>query len=377
MVQQSKQEYLLKILDRYHNAGRKHKKLILDEFCTICGHHRKHAIRLLNRVAKTRHHRPGPRTKYGEAVREVLKGLWLVANRPCSKILKATIPIWLPYYQKRTPIAESIRKDLLSISPASIDRLMQPVRKKYGSHGLSGTRPVSTLKNQIPIRTSHSDVDRPGYIQSDSVAHGGNSVEGDFVWSITMTDVCTQWTENRAVWNKGYAGIAEAIKDMEQMFPFKILGFHADNGGEFLNYHLVNYFKRHAEPVEFTRTRPDHKDDNCYVEQKNWMRVRLLFGYQRIENPDLIVPMNRLYEAWDLFNNFFCPNLKLLSKTKVGSRYVKRYDLPKTPAQRTIDHPHVNEAIKTHLTEKLLNLNPINLKKSIDHYQQLILSKLR
>lgn len=377
MVQQSKREYLRAIWERYHRVGRKYKARILDEFCLNCGYHRKHAIRLLNRKTPIRRQHPGPKSKYGDKTREALKDLWLLANRPCSKILKAAISIWLPYYEQTLQMAASTREKVLSISTASIDRLLRPVRKQYGSHGLSATRPVSSLKHQIPIRTSHADVIQPGHIQADSVAHGGDSIEGDFVWSITMTDVFSQWTENRAVWNKGYAGVEEAIQNMEQSFPFPILGFHSDNGGEFLNHHLARYFKNRPCPVEFTRARPDHKDDNSYVEQKNWTRVRLLLGYQRIENPTLVLPINRLYEAWDLLNNFFCPNLKLLSKTKIGSKYMRRYETPQTPVQRILNSPETNELIKTRLTEKLLNLNPLNLKKYIDYHQRLILSKLR
>jgi hypothetical protein len=377
MVNQTKRECLESIRERYERAGRKYKTKILDEFTETCGYHRKHAIRLLNGKARRRRHRPGPSARYGELVRKALKDLWFLTNRPCSKILKAAIPIWLPYYERTTRLEKDTSKNLLSISPASIDRLMQPVRKKYGSHGLPGTRPVQTLKNQIPIRTSHSDVDRPGYIQADSVAHGGNSMEGDFAWSVTMTDVCSQWTENRAVWNKGYIGVAKSISDMEKVFPFSILGFHTDNGGEFLNHHLYRYFKEHRPPVQFTRTRPDHKDDNCYVEQKNWSRVRLLLGYQRIDDANLIDPINQLYQTWDLYNNFFCPNMKLISKTKIGSRYRKRYDDPLTPAQRILSNPHTNEAVKQHLTEISLNLDPLSLKKYIDRYQKSILTKIQ
>jgi len=286
-------------------------------------------------------------------------------------------PLWLPYYPDQRALTPEIREQLKHISPATIDRLLRPVRKQYGSHGLPGTRPRQSLKLQIPIRTSHGDVLTPGFFQADSVAHGGDSVEGDFVWSITMTDVFSQWTESRAVWNKGYSNIAQAIADMETHLPFSILGFHVDNGGEFLNHHLWHYFRDRQPPVQFTRTRPDHKDDNAYVEQKNWIHVRQLLGYQRIADPNLLPIIKRLYEAWDLWRNLFCPTLKLLSKEKIGSRYVRHYGPPRTPAQRLIDSPALNEAVKNHLTEKLTNVNPVNLKKFIDHHQHLVLSALR
>jgi hypothetical protein len=374
MTNTSKHEYLEKIRNRYAKAGRKYKKKILDEFCSVCGFHRKHAIRVLNQRASVRYHRPGPKPLYKDEIKVILEYFWLATNRLCSKLLKAALPLWIPSYPKQETLTPAIRKQLNQISPATIDRILRPAHRKHGSHGLAGTRPRHTLKLQIPIRASHSDVNCPGFIQADTVAHGGNSVEGNFVWSLTMTDVFSQWTETRAVWNKGYFGIAEAIADIEKRLPFPILGFHVDNGGEFLNHHLWRYFHNRPNKVQFTRTRPDHKDENAYVEQKNWIHVRQLLGYQRIENPDLLHDINRLYEAWNLWRNLFCPTLKLRSKNKIGSRYSRRYLTPLTPAQRLIDSSEINEAIKTHLTEKMTNINPINMKKFIDHHQKLVLS---
>lgn len=377
MGPESKREYLELIRNRYSQASRRYKTQILHEFCANCGYHRKHAIRLLNRKPSLRSDRPGPARLYTAEIKTVLKYFWLTTNRLCSKLLKAAIPLWLPSYPNQRVLTPELCKQLRQISPATIDRLLQPVRKQYGSHGLAATRPVHLLKLQVPIRTSHHDVICPGFIQADMVAHGGNSVEGNFLWSLTLTDVFSQWTESRAVWNKGYSSIAQAIAEIEAQLPFAILGFHVDNGGEFLNHHLWRYFHDRQPPVQFTRTRPDHKDDNAYVEQKNWIHVRQLLGYQRMENPDLIPIVNRLYEAWNLWRNLFCPTLKLLAKKKIGSRYVRHYETPRTPAQRLIDSNDINEALKTHLTEKFTNINPVSLKKYIDHHQHMVLSTLR
>jgi hypothetical protein len=214
-------------------------------------------------------------------------------------------------------------------------------------------------------------------MQADTVAHGGESTEGDFVYSLTLTDCCSGWTENRATWNKGAHGVLEQIKDIEQVLPFTIQGFHSDNGSEFLNHHLYRYYLKRKMPIEQTRGRPRHGNDQPHVEQKNWSHVRLLLGYQRIEDPELVPRINELYQLWGLFNNFFCPNLKLVHKTKVGSRYKKRYDEPKTPYQRLMQSEHINEAQKTYLTELYCNLNPFKLKKQIDRMQRQILGVLR
>ena len=288
------------------------------------------------------------------------------------------LPNWLPFYEQQYGRLDlSTRENLLRISKNSIDRLLRPTRKRYGTRGRSGTRPGTQLLHQIPIKMSHWDITVPGFMQADTVAHGGSSIEGSFVWSLTFTDICSGWTENRATWNKGSHGVVTQLQDIEQHLPFAVKGFHSDNGSEFLNHHLYRYYTKRKGPISLTRGRPCHGNDQAHVEQKNWTHVRLLLGFQRIEDQDLIPKINELYRAWALFNNFFCTNLKLVEKTKVGSRYRKKYDEPKTPYQRLMASEHLNEALKTHLTEVHCNLNPFNLKKQIDHKQRQILNALR
>lgn len=380
MGDKSAREYLEKIRDRYRGAGRKYKKLILDEFCRVCGHHRKHAIRLLrppSSVAKRKQSRGRP-AQFGAQEHKVLERIWLAGNRPCSRRLKFMLVHWLPFYEQRyQKLHPQTRKRLLGISKNTIDRILKPTRIRYGARGRTGTRPGTLLHNQIPIKTEHWNVSEPGFMQADTVAHCGTSMEGDFAWSLTFTDVHSGWTENRAIWNKGAQGVVGQLQDIEQILPFRVQGFHSDNGSEFLNHHLYRHYAKRREPVAQTRGRPRRGNDSAHVEQKNWSHVRLLLGYQRIEDPALIPRINDLYRAWSLFNNFFCTNLKLIEKVKVNSRYRKKYDDPKTPHQRLMDSPHLNEAQKTHLTELGCNLNPFSLKKQIDHHQRLILNALR
>jgi len=222
-----------------------------------------------------------------------------------------------------------------------------------------------------------ADVIKPGFVEADTVAHCGNSLDGDFVWSLTLTDIFSGWTENRAVWNKGYTGVKQAIEEIETALPFALLGFQTDNGGEFLNHHLYRYFRDRELPVDFTRGRPYHKNDTAHVEQKNWTHVRLLLGYQRIGNETLIPLINELYEVWDWYRNFYCPTLKILKKSKIGSRYIKTYSAPQTPYHRIIESPEILEPLKVHLTELYCNLNPFTLKKQIDYKQSIILNQLR
>jgi len=371
MVLRSRQEYLEAIRSRYRRSNRRDKAVILDEFCAICGYNRKYAIRLLKKrkTDTSRKRKPGPRFIYhDERLLNALKRIWFATDQMCSKKLKAAIPLWLPFYEQEfEPLTPEIRAKLLAASPATIDRLLKPVRILH-KKGRCGTKPGTLLKNQIPIKTHNWDVTKPGFFEADTVAHCGNSMAGDFVHSLTFTDIFSGWTENRAIWGRGSQGVLREIKDIEQMIVFPILGFDCDNGSEFLNHHLVRYFTdRPKAPVLFTRSRPYRKNDNAFVEQKNWTHVRQLLGYGRFDNKELVPILNDLYKTeWSLFTNFFCPTLKLKEKQKLNSKYVRKYESPKTPYQRLAASDDITEDAKTRL-ENLYNLlNPFTLKRKIE-----------
>ena len=248
----------------------------------------------------------------------------------CGKLLKRALPRWVPLYEHfHGPIAEPQRQKLLLISAATIDRVLRPVRAKAGK-GRSLTKPGSILRNEIEICGSIWDEARPGFIEADTVAHCGSSSQGPFVVSVTLTDIATQWTETRAVWTKTAERVVAAIQDIEVAMPFPIQGFDCDNGSEFLNDHLIRYFKKKRIPL--TRSRPYRKNDNAHVEQKNWMHARQLFGYAHFENPDLVPVMNDIYaRLWSPYKNFFIPGMKLKEKIRVGSRIIRKYDTPMAP----------------------------------------------
>ena len=374
---QSKREYLLAIWERYQRVGRRFKSKILDEFCAVCGYTRKYAIGLLSRKPRRRQRKPGPRRRYDGQVLEPLKVIWLAAEQMCSKRLKAALPLWLPFYeQEHGPLVEAVRKKLLQISAASIDRLLKKERARYRGKGLCGTRPGGLLKHQIPIRTDNDDVDRPGFLEADTVAHCGNSLAGDFIWSITFTDIFCQWTENRATWNKGAEGVLGQVKDVEANLPFELLGFDVDNGSEFLCFHLWRYLLDRPRPVPLTRSRPYRKNDQAHVEQKNWTHVRQLLGYQRLEQPELVPLINELYRTWGLLHNFFCPNLKLLSKTRKGAKTIRKYSPPQTPYQRLLESKHLSQEQKQKLQNRFQQLNPLQLKREIEQKLKLVLNKV-
>lgn len=363
--------YFKNLSKRYRTACKHEKGKILQELCDSSGYHRKHAVRLLNGVTKKRPNtgKIGRPPVYDKSLYIMpLKRIWLLSDQLCSKRLKMALPLWLPFYGQAYEVLEPVvYEGLLSMSASTIDRLLAPLRIKY-KRSLSGTKPGSILKKHIPVKTNQWDEDRPGYLEADTVAHCGSSLSGNFVWSLTMTDIYSGWTELRAVWNKGATGIVSQIQDIELCLPFLILGFDCDNGSEFLNWHLMHYFSNEAgaHRIHFTRSRPYHSDDNAHVEQKNWTHVRQLLGYARFDKEALVGLINALYKnEVSQMNNFFLPNFKLIEKQRVNSKIIKKHSKPETPYQRLIKSEHVSDDKKTELKKIYHQLNPFLLQKAI------------
>ncbi|MEK6867157.1 MAG: integrase [Thermoproteota archaeon] len=375
MSPQSLNEYTEVIAKRYKRAVYKSKQELLNEYCQVTGFHRKHAIRKLNSFKffqKPKKHKRGRKAVYNQPkLLGVLKKIWLTANLPCSKLLKALLPAWLPHYAKTfEPIDSGTLLLLEKISPATIDRIFKPARFQYHKKGRSGTKPGSLLRNQIPIQTDQWNQAIPGFLESDTVHHCGDNLAGQYVLTVNYTDIATGWTEQRAVWGKGETGVLEQTGDVERSLPFCLRGFDTDNGGEFINYHLYKYLAlRKGNPVQFTRSRAYKKNDNSHIEQKNWTHVRQWFGYGRFDNPKIVELLNNLYTSeWRLFHNFFIPSVKLIDKQRDHSKIIKKFDKPKTPLERVLmaDDSIVTFAKKEQLKSLYQSLNPFNLRKNME-----------
>jgi hypothetical protein len=376
----SRWEVLAQARARYQNRGKAGRSRLLDEVCAWCGYERKYASKVLAGKCPIVGHggrRGGSPARYGAAEREVIKAIWLTAEQPCGKRLRGGLELWLPFYEKRKgPLPEALRRRVLAASAATIDRLLAPCRVAQGSRGRCGTRPGTLLRSQIPIRTEHWDVSGPGFLEADTVAHCGQSMAGEFCWSITVTDVHTQWTETRAVANRGQAAVAARIAQIEACLPFPILGFDTDNGGEFLNWHLLDYFGKRQAPVRFTRSRAYRKNDNARVEQKNWTHVRQLVGYGRLEGERSAKLLDALYrQEWSWFRNFFCPVMKHLRTEIKGSRKRRVYDSAATPFARLKASPQADPAQIARLEKLLATLDPFALKEKIEQKLRAILRR--
>ena len=367
----AKREFLARIHGRYQRAGRPHKRLILDEFCATCGYHRKAALRLLNRPLSTGPpKRPGPKVIYDPAqVLPVLKAIWLASDQLCSKLLKAALPEWIEHYERRSvPLPEAFKKKLLKISPAQIDRLLRPSRVQHPKKGLSATRPGTLLRHAVPTRHGPPDTTRIGSVEADTVAHCDDSTEGDYANSLTFTELCSGWTENRAVWNKSADAVLVQLKELEKVVPYTMKDFHTDNGGEFLNWALHRHLTGQAVKTPWTRSRAYRKNDNAHCEQKNWTHVRQLFGHDRFEHAELVPLMNDLYaNEWSQFTNHFKPTFKLLRREKKDGKTKRIYEKqPQTPYQRLLASPDIPEATKAKLRAQHAGLDPFELKKNIE-----------
>ena len=374
----SKKEVLAVMRLRYGGRGRKGRSRLLDEFCELYGCERKYAIKLLRgqrRCEGKKKRRSGAKPKYGSGERAILKAIWLGSEQPCGKRLKEAIALWLPDYEREHGrVDEQVRQKLLKISAATIDRLLKPCRVSLGSRGRCGTRPGTLLRQQIPIRTEHWDVSGPGWIEADTVAHCGESMAGDFCWSVTLTDVHTQWTETRAIWNRGQHAVQQRIAEVEKALPFEILGFDSDNGGEFINWHLNNYFQLRTKAVAFTRSRAYRKNDNARVEQKNWTHVRQLVGYGRLGEVVQAELLNELYvREWNLFRNFFCPVMKHIRTEVEGSRKKRIYDKAATPFERLKACGTIAPEQIVRLEALQKTLQPFAMKRRIEKQLQRLL----
>jgi hypothetical protein len=369
MSQELKKECLEKLIGRYARRNRDGKSRMLDDLCEDYKYERKYAIKLLGGglPSGSGQAHPGPERLY-EMIEPVVQHIWLKAEQPCGKRLVPILRQWLPYYERRQGRLSSRQRQLVrQISAATLDRLLAPARAQHGGRGRCGTKPGSLLRSEIPIRTGTWDLTQPGYLEADSVAHCGASMAGDFIWSLTYTDILSGWTEGGAVWNKGAAGVLAATREVEERLPFDLLGFDSDNGGEFLNHHLWAYLRERTAPVQFTRSRPYHSDDNAHVEQKNWTWARQLLGYGRMERPELVEPISALYrEVWAPWQNFFLPCLKLKRKWREGSHWRKRYELPQTAFQRLCAPGILPLKARRQLRERYASLDPFDLKDELE-----------
>jgi uncharacterized protein YueI len=367
MSQRSKRELLEEIRPRYLKAKKAKKKTMLDEFVAATAYHRKYAIRILKhghpRKSGKKH---GFHKVYQGEVVVALEQIWEVCGRICSKRLQPFLPEMVKVLERcgELTLPAETKRLLLQMSSATIDRCLGPAHFEH-PHGLSTTKPGSLLKKAIPVRTyTPWNEDQPGFLEIDLVAHCGGSVEGQYINTLTCVDLSTGWIECLAVHHRSQQAVFEAIQTMRIYLPFLLLGLDSDNGNEFINDLLYQYSL--SEKITFTRSRPYQKNDQAHVEQKNWSVVRRLIGYDRLETEAEYLLLQSIYADLRLYTNFFQPVLKLASKEHVDKKLVKRYDTAATPFQRVLAAIDIPFETKARLTNLYVQLNPVQLRTTID-----------
>ncbi len=371
----SRRELLAVVAPRYRTAPRAERVRILEEFVASTGYHRKYALTLLNHPvtqASVRKPRTRPR-QYPFAVQQALVSCWRAANGICSKRLVPYLPELVVVLERHGELRldQPTKTRLVALSPATADRLLQAERQRSKPQGLATTKPGTLTKDAIPIRTfADWDEVQPGFTEVDLVAHCGPSAKGEDLHSLTVTDVATGWTECLALRNRGQQVVFRALVRARGRLPFPLLGIDSDNGVQFINAHLLRYCQ--DEHLTFTRSRPYKKNDQAYVEQKNWSIVPQLVGYGRYESEAAYEALQRLYDVVRLYTNDFQPNLKLLSKERGEGKVKKKYEVAKTPSQRVLEAEPVTQQVKASLQQEYLTLNPVALLRQIRRQQALL-----
>jgi hypothetical protein len=370
---QARRELLARVAGRYREADRAQKSTILDEFVAATGYARKYALRLLSQpVAPPPLRRPCPRPRvYGPEVQEALAAAWAAANFICAKRLVPFLPQLVDALERHghLVLTDEVRGQLMAISPATVDRILRPLRQTDNPRGHTTTKAGGLLKHQVPVRTfADWEEQRPGFMEADLVAHCGTSPHGVFLNTLVLTDIATGWTECVPLLYRCQEEVLLGLGRARRLLPFALLGLDTDNGSEFLNAQLLAYCRQ--EEITFTRGRAYKKNDQCHVEQKNGTVVRQLVGYDRYEGQRAYRQLAELYRAVRLYINFFQPSMKLIWKERTGAKVAKKYDDAQTPYQRLLAAGVLGEAERQRLAGVYEGLDPVALRQQMETLQR-------
>jgi len=346
--------------------SRKAKGELLKQLMELTGY--KSPKSIIRYFSRTRKHKQvekrGRLPKLQPCDIALIKSIWLKSDQPCGKRLHSMLPTWLQAYSKRQEIDEASKRRILSVSPATLDRVLRDC--KVDEIHKANKQTISALKQSIPIIDTTRKIDVAGHLYADTVAHCGDSTRGNFVWTLTVTDDLTLWTLNRAIWNKGQDATCTAFLYLLREMPFMVRSVNTDNGSEFINYHLQRMLKEKYKRCKLTRSRPYKKNDNARAEERNRHKVRELIGYERIDNEQCVFLLNQVYRYHNLLTNFFIASTRLVSKQRnpVTGKTRKKYDKARTPYERVMEQMK-DGARKRNLIALRESLDPIELQENI------------
>lgn len=360
-------------INAYRHGSKAERSAILDAVCRVVGLARKSAIRRFHTLLVRSpywHDRRSGQVRYGQDVTVALKDIWELAGRICAERLHGKVGEYIKQSElaNRWPHDSETGALLLRMSVGTMKSRIIAFDNPTGRPGRGTTKP-SVLKEIVPIRRGPWDSPSPGFGEIDTVAHCGDSIGGDFTYTVQYTDVATIWTCLAAQWNKGETATLQSIQTIQKRLPFRLAGLDPDSGTEFINWHLVGWAAKQAPAVQLSRTRPYMKNDHARIEQKNYVNVRKWVGYQRFDDVGYVPLLNELYRTLEDYLNFFIPSVKCIAKEKrPNQRTKRRYDRPATAYERVLARADVAEETKARLKAKYAILSMVELKGRIDQF---------
>ena len=319
---------------------------------------------------------PGRRAYYTPDVDAALKDVWDAGDEMCGELLHPVIAEYVAIMRRdgQWRHSDEATEKLLMMSERTVKRRLTHFERARGKRrGLSSTKP-SSLKSIIPIFKGPWRELPPGHKQIDTLAHCGTTLLGDFIYTVSATDAATYWMQSRAQWNKGEEATVASLDCISEKSPFPDIEYHPDSGSEFINWTLKKYCDKRS--IKLSRSEPGKKNDNMYIEERNGHVIRKFLGYDRFDCRAIVSIMNELYDVLDLYLNHFKPVRRQLSKEKVGSKYVRRYEKKaRSPYARVLAHKNISDETKEKLRALHAKLNPLVLKKKIDTLLSMITSQ--
>lgn len=372
-----------KLRIQYRRASKADKGKILDRVVATTGMGRSTARRMLTgpRLPDPADQVDGRTLRprgFSDDARALLEHVWALMGMPCGKYLVVMLGAWLPLLAAagdldRPFATEQAVAELKAMSAATVDRYLRPARERMRIKGISTTKPSPLLRNSISIRTCADEAPTaPGVIEADTVAHCGPTLIGEFARTLTMTDVVIGWTENCSIRNNASKWIVEGIEELQGWFPFDMVIFDSDCGGEFINHDVAGWLQ--ARDIAQTRSRPYQKNDQAHVESKNNHVVRKHAFHWRYDTPQELELLNRLWRLVSLRLNFFTPTKKAVGYTTTANGRRKRiYDKPATPWQRLQASGVIDAQRLSTVAARIEGINPADLTRQINAIQMQLL----
>jgi len=368
MDMRSREQYLKALLGRYLRARKRGKSALLDEYCRNTDMARKSVLRKISGLLKGNASPRKPRRPvYGRLVRVALETLWEIFDRPCGQRLKPLVEEEVVRLRAlgELKVDEKTARQLRRVSPATIDRLLTAKKTEWIAQRRYGRAGGNLIAKKIPLKMTDWDLSQVGFLEMDLVLHCGASVAGEYAHSLSALEIGSAWWEGEAVMGRAQERIFKAIKQIRSRTPFSWRGIDSDNDNAFINDQLYRYTQ--SEGLGFTRSRPYHKNDNAYIEQKNFTHVRRPLGYLRYDTTAELDLINDLYRnELRLYKNFFQPVMRLERKERVDGKTRRRYAKPKTPYRILRESGQLPPETLKKLDELYRSLNPADLKRRID-----------